>query len=114
MTFESTRDAEDGVRVVRAGGELDASRAPARLGEMQALVEGASGLVLDLSAVAFFDSAGVRLVDRVARECAKTGAPLRVVAPPDTPARRVLDLVGMTPGLVEPDVGAALEAIRAR
>ncbi len=56
-------------------------------------------MVLDLRAVGFFDSSGVRLVDRLARECARRGLQLRVVAPADAPARRVLELVGLAGAL---------------
>ncbi|MCW2745230.1 MAG: Anti-anti-sigma factor, partial [Mycobacterium sp.] len=52
---------------------------------------------------------GVRLVDRLARVARGAGAGFRVVAPPGTASRRVLEVVGMDP-LVDDDVPAAVTA----
>jgi anti-anti-sigma factor len=101
-----------GVRLVQASGELDATRAPALLPEVEALVTGARALVLDLASVSFFDSAGVRLADRIARQCDLEGAGFRIVAPPGSRARRVLELVGMAEQLVSDDVPSAVAAAR--
>jgi hypothetical protein len=54
----------------------------------------------------------VRLVDRLARECARVQAPFRVVAPPRTPSRQVLDVVGLTDALASDDLAAALRFVR--
>jgi anti-anti-sigma factor len=70
-------------------------------------------VVLDLTDVTFFDSSGVRLVDHVTRECDRTATPLRVVAPPGTPTRRVLEIVGLSDELVTDDLRAALSAVGA-
>ncbi len=108
-------DRADGVAVLRAAGELDAARAPQLLPRADALLDGelrgARGVVLDLSRVTFFDSSGVRLLDRLLRGCAARGARVRVVAPPGSPTRRVLELVGMTGPLVEDDLGAARRSV---
>jgi anti-sigma B factor antagonist len=99
-----------GVRVLRATGELDIASVPAMLPLVSGLVDGARRVVLDLTSVTFFDSSGVRLVDRLLRECRRTGAPVRVVAPPGNRARRVLEVVGMAGTLVCDDVPSAVEA----
>ena len=104
---------EGGVRVLRATGEIDAVTAPALYADVAGLVGRADGVVLDLSAVTFFDSAGVRLIDVLARECARHGAGLRVVAPPGTASRHVLELVGMVGGLVCDDLASATAEARA-
>jgi anti-sigma B factor antagonist len=101
-----------GVRIVQATGELDVTRAPALLPEVESLVAGASALVLDLAAVSFFDSAGVRFADRVARVCDREGAGFRIVAPPGSRARRVLELVGMAGQLVSDDLPTAITIAR--
>lgn len=88
-------DASDPTRVLRASGELDAVVVPGLLPRLPDLVAGARAVVLELSDVVFFDSSGVRLVDRLARTCAGLGLPLRVVAPVGSVARRVLELVGL-------------------
>jgi anti-anti-sigma factor len=101
----------DGVRVLRATGDLDARSVPPLLEQVPALVGGAGAVVLDLSSVPFFDSSGVRLLDRVARTCGRSGVPFRAVAPPGTPARRVLDLVGLGPLLASDDLTTALRTV---
>jgi anti-anti-sigma factor len=101
-----------GVRLVQASGELDVTRTPALLPEVESLVSGAGAVVLDLAQVSFFDSAGVRFTDRIARQCDREGAGFRIVAPPGSRARRVLELVGMAGQLVDDDVPAAIAAAR--
>ena len=99
-------------RVLRMRGELDIAVAPGLLPRVPELVAGAPGVVLDLAAVTFFDSAGVRLVDRLARECGRAGVPFAVVARPGTTPARVLQIVGFGPPLVTPDLAAGLDAVR--
>ena len=99
--------------VLRASGELDVAVVPALLPELPALVSAAQAVVLDLTAVTFFDSSGVRLVDRLARECARAQAPFRVVAPPtEVASRQVLDIVGLTDALASDDLAAALRFVQ--
>lgn len=102
----SVHDEPDGLRVLRATGELDVRLAPPLLDDVAGLLAGARRVALDLSRATFFDSAGVRLVDRVLRACSAASAPVAVVAPPGTPARRVLELVHYT-DLVVDDLDAA-------
>jgi anti-anti-sigma factor len=101
-----------GVRVLQADGDLDVLAVPALLTDAASLVAGARGVVLDLSAVTFFDSSGVRLVDRLAREASRAGAAYRVVAPAGGPARRVLELVGLAALLADEDLASAVAAVR--
>jgi anti-anti-sigma factor len=98
-------------RVLRMRGELDVAVAPDLMPRVPELVSGVPGVVLDLTAVTFFDSAGVRLVDRFARECGRDGVAFAVVAAPGTPPARVLEIVGFGPPLVAADLGAALAAV---
>lgn len=112
MTVTALPDDDDGVRVLRGEGDLDVVDAPPLLPQAASLVAGARGVVLDLSAVTFFDSSAVRLVDRLAREASRAGAVYRVVAPPGGAARRVLELVGMAAGLADDDLATALAAAR--
>lgn len=111
MTVQPLPD-QDGVRVLRADAELDATTVPPLLAAVPTLVAGAQGLVLDLSAVTFFDSAGVRLVDRLSRESARVGARFRVVAPTGTTGRRVLELVGFAAVLAVEDLQTARAAVQ--
>jgi anti-anti-sigma factor len=113
-TGELTIDVRSGpaeARVLRMTGELDIAVAPGLMPRVPELVSGVPGVVLDLTAVTFFDSAGVRLVDRFARECGRDGVAFAVVATPGTPPARVLEIVGFGPPLVAADLGTALSAV---
>lgn len=110
MTVEVLPD-DAGVRVLRAQGELDIATVPAVLEASASLVAGATGVVLDLSDVTFFDSSGVRLVDRLSRDAARAGARYRLVAPSGSTARRVLELVGLAAALADEDLPTALAAV---
>jgi len=113
MTLSAMRTHDDdGVTVLRARGELDVAVVPALLPGLPALVSAAEAVVLDLTAVTFFDSSGVRLVDRLARECARAQAPFRVVAPPRSASRQVLDVVGLADALASDDLAGALRFVR--
>lgn len=112
MKLEEQPGREDGVRVLAGRGELDVTAVPAILPGVSALVAGARAVVLDLTELEFFDSAGVRLVDQLARECARRAEPFAVVAPTGGPSRRVLDLVGLSEPLVVDDLAAALERVQ--
>jgi anti-sigma B factor antagonist len=97
--------------VLRARGELDVAVVPDLLPQLPAMVSAAEAVVLDLTAVTFFDSSGVRLVDQLTRECGARATPFRVVAPPGGPTRRVLELVGMADALASDDLAAAIRAV---
>lgn len=109
MTISVVDDA--GTRVVSAGGELDAAVVPSLLPQVPSWVAGARGVVLDLSAVDFFDSSGVRLLDQVARACGNAQVAFRVVAPRGSSARRVLEILGMADESVVEDLPTARSAV---
>lgn len=100
-----------GPHVLSITGELDVVSAPDVLDRVPALVADAAALVVDLREVSFLDSSGVRFLHRLAHTCAASGTGVRVVAPPECRARRVLDIVGMTL-LVDDDVDAARAALQ--
>ena len=114
MTVEHVTSSDGGLRVLRARGELDVLGVAPLLEQVPDLVKGATSVVLDLTEVSFFDSSGVRLVDQLSRQCAEAGAAIRVVAPPGSRPRRVLELVGMSDGLAEDDLDTALASLRHR
>ncbi len=111
MTVESV-DGPAGIMVLRVRGEVDIVSAGALTDMATAAAVAARAVVLDLSAVTFFDSAGVRLVDRLARSCDRNGAGFRVVAPAAGRARRILDLVGLGDVLACEDLDAAVAALQ--
>jgi anti-sigma B factor antagonist len=112
VTVEHVTSSDGDLRILRATGELDVVSVAPLLEQVPDLVKGATGVVLDLSAVTFFDSSGVRLTDHLSRQCAAAGAGFRVVAPPAGRSRRVLELVGLAEQLAEDDLDTALAALR--
>ena len=97
--------------VLSVSGELDVVSLPTVLERVPELVAGAVAVVVDLREVTFLDSSGVRFLHRLAHTCEGEGTGLRVVAPPGSRARRVLDIVGMTL-LVDDDLETARAALR--
>ena len=88
--FEVTAQRDDGVATVVVSGELDLATVP-RL-SVTVAEHGDDGLlVLDLNAVTFIDSTGVRVLIEADRACAGSGSRLVVLAG-DGPVRRILDL----------------------
>jgi anti-anti-sigma factor len=114
MTVEAVPGGPTGVRVLRAGGEIDVAAAPDLLARVVELVEGATGVVLDLGPVTFLDSAGTRLVDRFARECGLRDIGFVAVAPPGAVPRRVLEIVGFGPPLVVDELSTAIASVSSR
>jgi stage II sporulation protein AA (anti-sigma F factor antagonist) len=86
---ESTDAGE--VAVLAVSGDLDLSNAD-ELGVAIAREPRQSGLVIDLGAVPFMDSSGLRVLMLASAE--RDGHLATVVAP-DSPVRRVLDLAGL-------------------
>jgi anti-sigma B factor antagonist len=93
--------------VVTAVGEIDLTNAESlRDTLLSALDDGALGLVADLTATSFLDSAGVSALVKTSRRAGATGATVRIAV--TSPAVvRVLDLVGVNrlmevyPGVAE-------------
>ena len=87
--FEVTVQRDEAVATIVVSGELDLATVP----QLSAIVGvcDARLLVLDLNAVTFIDSTGVRLLIEADRACAGSGSRLVVLAG-DGPVRRVLDL----------------------
>ena len=98
--------------VVIVSGEIDLTNAEnLRDALLSALNAGARGLVVDMSATTFIDSAGVTALVRASRRAAATEATVRlaVTAPG---VLRVLNLVGIDQLIeVHPSVSAALASL---
>jgi anti-sigma B factor antagonist len=88
--FEVTVQCDDAVATVVVSGELDIATAQ-QLSAIVAEHGDARLLVLDLNAVTFIDSTGLRVLIEADRACAGTGSRLVVLAG-DGPVRRLLDL----------------------
>jgi anti-anti-sigma factor len=87
----------DGDNVVAAlEGEIDPSNARRLAAELLAgIPHEAMGVILDVSAVSFLDSSGVHLIFELAERLTGRQQSLVLVVPPDSPARRVLEIVAL-------------------
>jgi anti-sigma B factor antagonist len=93
--------------VVAIEGEVDMSNAAQLGAEITAAVpNGIRELVVDLTATTYLDSVGVSLLLRLAARLSSRRQTLRVVVPPDTPIRAVLELAGV-PDVIEVHDAAA-------
>lgn len=82
---------EGDVAVARIRGEIDISNsADLTDAVLRGMANDSRGLVVDLSAVAYLDSAGVHLIFKLARALARRQQTLSVVAVPGSPIEDVL------------------------
>jgi anti-anti-sigma factor len=111
-TFSVERD---GAVVVGAlSGEIDLSNAAELVRAITAAVpNSARGLVLDLSALSYIDSSGVRLLLSLAGSLRWRGQELVIAAPEGSSCRRVLTLAGIEGSVaLEATAGSALTRFR--
>jgi anti-anti-sigma factor len=89
VAMERTEDA----LVVRVAGEVDMSNA-ADVGEelVRSVPNDVAGVVLELSNTRYLDSAAIEVIFELARRLQRRRQRLSVVAPDDSPLRRVLTL----------------------
>jgi anti-anti-sigma factor len=86
----------DGVIVARITGEIDMSNAGELRGAiLEATPNEALGLVLDLSATDYIDSAGIHFLYRLGDSLRSRGQTLRIVIPPNSPASDALRLAAV-------------------
>jgi anti-sigma B factor antagonist len=102
-------EADGATRVAHLEGDLDLASVPSLQREVLAAITGAQRVVLDLSDVTWLDSTGLRLLDDLARVYEGRGATVRIVAPPDVPARFTLDLSAWRRELVVGRMSDALD-----
>lgn len=98
--------------VVAGAGEIDLTNAESfRDALLSALNTGAAGLVVDLTATTFIDSAGVTALARASRRASSSEATMRL-AVTAAPVLRVLNLVGIDQLIeVHPSVDAAVASL---
>lgn len=84
--------------VVEVGGELDSQAVPELAAAVTDALSGIAAvhLVLDLSQVVFFGSAGIAFLTQTSSEAGAKGVDLRVVAGADGRVHRVLEMMGLT------------------
>lgn len=87
---------DDQIPVARIEGEIDLSNADDLRQSLLELVGNAAlGLVIDLSAVRYIDSAGVHMILRLAAGLHQRRQQVRAVAPADEAVRNVLKLTAV-------------------
>jgi anti-anti-sigma factor len=99
----------EGDTIVLAG-ELDLTSV--HLLDDELALTSAPGVVLDLSAVSFLDSAGIRTIDRAHRRLRDDGRSLIVAAPESSRAAWTFRVAGYQNGLVVGSVDEAVDALR--
>lgn len=79
--------------VVRVTGEIDLSNARTVMEQIgESVRSGASVVLVDLSALSFLDSSGIGMLFRLARRLGYSRQELRLVVPPGSHVRRVLEM----------------------
>jgi anti-anti-sigma factor len=111
-----TSEERDRHVVVRLSGEVDLANAEELGGEVRRAVENTTfALAIDLSAVTYFDSAGVRLLFDLAGELRARRQELVVVVGPESAIARVLAIVAFDRvAVVANDLDEALASVRIR
>jgi anti-anti-sigma factor len=103
----------DGVRIVAVDGELDISNVALLERATFDLTNDSLGIVLDLRAASYIDSATLGVLFRLQHGLQRRGQSLRVVCGPGSSARRLLELTGFDRELAcESDPEQALAALR--
>ena len=98
------------VDVVRVTGEIDLSNADAMV---DAVTETASrGVALELSELAYLDSAGIRAIDQGFRTLQAEGRSLVVVVPEGSPAQWIFRVTGLADRLMARSLPEALAVLR--
>jgi anti-anti-sigma factor len=86
----------DGVVVARLEGEIDMSNAEElRKALVRNMTNEVFGLVLDLSEVNYFDSAGIHMLFELREQLKNRGQQLRLVVPPGSPVGDSLRISGV-------------------
>jgi anti-anti-sigma factor len=108
-----TTEDRDGVAIIRLEGEVDLTNAD-RLRDAVAATTSPE-VVLDVTAVSYLDSSGIRAIDRGHRHLASEQRSLFVVSPPGTPSSWTFRVAGFGDDVVHETLDAALaSALRTR
>ena len=105
----------DDIVLVRPAGDVDLTTAdPLRRGCLAAMTNDCVGLVVDLTASRYLDSAGIRAFFSIAEQLEPHRQRLALVVPADAHLRRVLAIVDIeSSASVDETVEAAFERLRA-
>jgi anti-sigma B factor antagonist len=107
MTEQVTFSKVGRADVVRLAGEIDLANAP-RIGrEIVAHMTESGAVLIDLTAVSFLDSAGVRLLDALVGDLDDHGTAIRLVVGEHGAARMALQLCAFRDDLLATDLDRA-------
>jgi anti-sigma B factor antagonist len=95
--------------LVRLAGEIDLANAPEIGREIVRQTGRADAVVIDLTAVSFLDSAGVRLLDALVGDLDDQGTPIRLVVGATGAARMTLQLCAFRDDLLTTDLDRAAD-----
>jgi anti-anti-sigma factor len=95
--FLTTRiERSDGSLVVNLSGEIDLSNSQRLQQQLERVVEGWPRVVIHLTEVSYLDSQALRLIKQLHNKSARDRIKLRLVAPPDSFARQVLEMARLS------------------
>ena len=97
--------------LVRLTGEIDLANTPLIGREIVSHVRGDGAVLIDLTAVSFLDSAGVRLLDALVGDLDDQGRPIRLVVGETGAARMTLQLCAFRDDLLATDLDRAAEEL---
>jgi anti-sigma B factor antagonist len=100
-----------GADLVRLAGEIDVANAPVIGAEIATQTASSSAVLIDLTAVSFLDSAGVRLLDTLVGALGERRTPVWLVVAPTGPVRLTLMMCAFRDDLLVPDLAAAAAAV---
>jgi anti-anti-sigma factor len=86
----------NGSLLVRLSGEIDLSNSDQLQQQLESAIEGSDLVVIDLTEIEYLDSQGLRLIKQLCNQVDRDGSELRLVAPPDSIARQVLEMARMS------------------
>ena len=107
VRFSKIGDAE----LVTLAGEIDLANAPGIGRQIVARMTEAGAVLIDLTAVSFLDSAGVRLLDALVGDLDDHGTAIRLVVGENGPARMTLQLCAFREDLLATDVERAADEL---
>ncbi|AGL15027.1 STAS domain-containing protein [Actinoplanes sp. N902-109] len=97
--------------LVRLAGEIDLANAPEIGREIVRQTGSSAAVLIDLTAVSFLDSAGVRLLDALVGDMDQAGTPIRLVVGETGAARMTLKLCAFRDDLLATDLDRAADEL---
>ena len=107
-------DQRDGVVIARLEGEIDLANTPTLSATiLEAVPNDALGLVVDLSAVRYIDSVGIRMLFTFVRSLHASRQGMAIAIPPESPVRKLLKITHLDEAAVfRASVDDAVVALR--